>query len=426
MLKIALFEAYDPSRKDRVFYPLGLASLASHVKKAFRGVSVRICRDREELLSAKPSMVGISSTSPAIPFAVAMAREVKEELGIPVILGGAHISTLPESLAPLFDAGVIGEGEATFAALVDLFLKEGKLSPSSLIEREGIVFHDGSSLRKTPHRAPIADLDSLPFPERAWTGVVSQVQWLFSSRGCPARCAFCASSAIWRGYRLHSPAYVAREAGELVKRFNSPFLIFMDDLFAVSQERVEAVAAALKEVAGPSFSSTVTLRADRATESLCGALRAMGAGFVHIGIESASDRVLAKLKCGTTTAAQNQKALDVASAAGLSPVGSFIIGAPGEEEEDLEATYRFIERNLARGTMKSFSFSPLVPFPATPVWHDAKDRGLIDPLAMDWPSLDIDVRTFTGERYMLLNDRMSHDRFMYHFRRMKDLFDHVH
>jgi radical SAM superfamily enzyme YgiQ (UPF0313 family) len=421
-MKIALIEASVPAKKDRLFYPLGLAYCASYAKKLHDDLEIVICRDLEEVLEAEPHLAGISATSPAFPAAARACLAIKQELAIPVIMGGAHISGLPESLPPAFDAAVLGEGEATFAALIGLYRDTGRLDGADLAGLKGIAFHHARSVVVTSPAPPIGDLDSIPFPMREWKGVDSLMQWSFSSRGCPFRCIFCASSTIWKGYRSHSPGYVVQELQELVRRFGLSFCIFMDDLFAVDMKRVCALSALLRETLERPLNLTVTLRADSASPEMCALLREMGVTFVHLGLESGSDRVLRSLKCGTTSVQVNSRALHTCREAGLNAVGSFILGAPGEEEEDLDSTLRFIETHLGDGSMKSFSFSPMVPFPGTAVWDEAVRKGLMDPLTVDWESLDIDIRSFDGSRYLLLSDRVSRERFIYHVERVRELF----
>jgi radical SAM superfamily enzyme YgiQ (UPF0313 family) len=423
-VKVALLEASTLEKERHIFYPLGLAYLAGYLKKALPDVEVYISSDYDEFMERGADLAGISATSPAYQIAVQLAHRIKKERNIPVIVGGAHISTFPESLDPSFEAAVIGEGEVTFSEVVRYFIDhQGPAAGKDLTYIPGLAVHHGNRVVRTSSRPPISDLDSLPFPMRVWRGIQPHLQWLFSSRGCPGRCAFCASPRLWKGYRAHSPEHVLDELRELISRFGLSFFIFMDDLFAVDRKRVEAMKTLFSRELAQKLSLTVTLRAELATESMTSLLREMGAGFVHLGLESGSERVLNYLKGTASHVKTNERALEVCSASGLHAVGSFIIGAPDETEEELEETYRFIEKSIKRGIMKSFSFSPLVTFPGTAVWDYAVGKGLISPQNMNWRALDIDLQNFDGGSYVLLTDRMSRERFMYHFRRFKALYD---
>lgn len=421
-MKIALIEAFTPERRDRLFYPLGLAYLGGYLKNAHPEVDVRICQSIEEVMDFGPDIAGISSASPYIITASSMARRMKRELAVPVILGGAHISTLPESLPESVDAGVIGEGELTFLELIEHYMEKGWKS-EELFQIPGLALHAQGRVRLSPARPPLTDLDSIPFPMREWAGLSPSLQWMFSSRGCPYKCSFCSSSALWKGYRAHSPVYVASELSYLVRRFDMNLCIFMDDLFAVDLKRILKLKELIREKVDHPLQFSATIRAELASPEMCRALKEMGTSYVHLGLETGSDRILKSMKCTASTVETNRKALQVCCQEGLNPVGSFIIGAPDEGEEELEETYRFIRDNLRTGMMKSFSFSPLVPFPGTEVWRYAVARGLLDPSALNWVALDIDIRSFTMSDYVLLTDRMGREKFLDYFKKLKALYD---
>jgi radical SAM superfamily enzyme YgiQ (UPF0313 family) len=96
----------------------------------------------EETIRAwQPQLLAISSVSQNYKLAMAYAREGRRA-GIPVIVGGYHITELPASLTPDMDACVIGEGERAICELVELLLEHGSLPPQAG-RRRGIVYWDG-------------------------------------------------------------------------------------------------------------------------------------------------------------------------------------------------------------------------------------------------------------------------------------------
>lgn len=424
-LRIALLEAHDPARPDRLFMPMGIAYIAAYVERE-AGVEARVFRTLDEAMAFAPDLVGISSVTPNFPFATTLAETIRAERDIPVVLGGPHITGLPSSLPDAFAAGVLGEGEESFREIVVALTRDGRLTGESLAQTRGLVFHDGTDRRVTGPRAFIRPLDGIPFPKRDWSGIVPNTLWSFSSRGCPYRCRFCSTAEFWESYRVHSARYVIDELNHIIDTFDCRYHTLMDDLFAVNQKRLsEIVALARTELKRP-LSLTATIRADLVTETMCGLLREIGVQFVHLGLESASDRVLSYLKKETTTAAVNQAALDVLAHHGIRAVGSFIIGAPNEDDEDIARTYDFIDGNVRDGKLMSFTFGPLVPFPGTAVWERAKERGLVRDVDMDWAALDIDIRYFEPARYLLLNERMTRERFTYWFHRFNELWQRTH
>lgn len=420
-LRVALLEAFNPARVDRVFMPMGIAYLASFIERE-AGVQARVCRTLDEAMAFEPDLVGISSVTPGFPFATTLAETVRAERDIPVVLGGPHITGLPLSLPTPFAAGVLGEGEETFHDIVRAVMRDGRLTGEALADMRGVVFHDGTNRRVTGARPAVRPLDRIPFPKRDWSGIVPNTLWSFSSRGCPYRCRFCSTAEFWESYRVHSARYVVDELNHIIDTFDCHFHTLMDDLFAVNQKRLaEIVALARTELKRP-LKLTATIRADLVTDAMCALLRDIGVRYVHLGLESASDRVLSYLKKESTTAAVNQAALDVLAHHGIHAIGSFIIGAPNEDDEDIALTYDFIDRNLRDNKLMSFTFGPLVPFPGTAVWAWAKEKGLVHDVGMDWAALDIDLRYFDAARYLLLNEKMTRERFTEWFHRFNALW----
>lgn len=402
--------------------PMGIAYLASFAEREC-GVTAQVFRSLEEALEFAPDLVGISSVTPNFPFATALAETIRAERDIPVILGGPHITGLPSSLPEAFAAGVLGEGEETFNDIIRVLQRDGALRGEALSGLRGLVHHDGSRRNVTGSRPFLKPLDRIPFPKRDWSGLLPDTLWSFSSRGCPYRCRFCSTAEFWESYRVHSAQYVVDELNHIIDTFDCRYHTLMDDLFAVNQKRLtEIVALAKSELKRP-LKLTATIRADLVNERMCGLLREIGVEFVHLGLESASDRVLTYLKKESTTAAVNQAAIDLLSHHGIKPIGSFIIGAPMEDEEDIALTYDFIARNTRDNKLLSFTFGPLVPFPGTAVWAQAREKGLVSDVGMDWTLLDIDIRFFDPSRYLLLNEKMSRERFTYWFHRFNALWE---
>lgn len=421
-MRIALLEAHDPSRPGRLFMPMGLAYLGAFVEREL-GASTCVVQTVEEALALEPDLVGISSVTPNFPFASEMARRLRAERDVPVVLGGPHISGLPKSLPDAFAAGVLGEGEETLTDLVRALQHTGALRVDDLATIPGLVHHGAGAPVVTGARPFIRPLDRIPIPKRDWPGLVKDSLWSFSSRGCPYRCRFCSTAEFWESYRMHSARYVIDELNAIVERFDCGYHSFMDDLFAVNIKRLAEIVELSRTELKRRLDLTVTIRADLVSERMCGLLVEMGVKYVHLGLESGSDRVLSYLKKESTTADVNQAAVDELHDHGIRPIGSFIIGAPMEDEEDIADTYRFIEANITAQKLLSFTFGPLVPFPGTAVWEHARGKGLVNENEMDWASLDIDIRFFDPQRYLLLNDRMSRERFTWWFHRFNALWE---
>jgi radical SAM superfamily enzyme YgiQ (UPF0313 family) len=403
---------------------MGIAYVGAYLEKHLPDCQTRVLESLEDAMAWEPDLVGISSVTPNFPHATDIAREVRRHRDIPVVLGGPHITGLPASLPEEFAAGVLSEGEATFLDIARVVQRQGRLQAADLAEIPGLVHHGSSGPAITGARPFLKPLDDIPFPKRDWPGIELTPLWSFSSRGCPYRCRFCSTAEFWESYRMHSAQYVIDELNMLIDTFDAQFHLFMDDLFAVNIKRLAEIAELAKTELKRPMELTATIRADLVSEKMCRLLQQVGVVYCHLGLESGSDRVLSYLKKESTTAARNQAAIDMLHEHGIQSIGSFIIGAPMEEDEDLEKTYAFIDRNTRSGKLMSFTFGPLVAFPGTAVWADARERGLVDERNTDWRTLDIDLRYFDLDSYTLLSP-LPRERFGYWFHRFNDLWEQV-
>lgn len=418
-MRIAFIEAFSGNIEDYVFYPLGIASLEAYINEKFPEIETKVCDGLDPLLNFSPEIVGISSTSPHYFKAVELAETIKKSLGSEIFLGGPHISSLPDSLCSIFSAGIIGEGEIVFSKIVENILKNGSIE--DLASLRGLVFYDSNQkLINTGKADFIEDIDSLPFSNRYWAKL-PYFHNMFTSRGCPYKCNFCSSAHIWSSCRFYSPERVAKELKFIVDKSGVEFVSFLDDLFAVNLQRVKNIAESIHFAKGMTFGCT--LRADNCSKELTDALFNMGARYVQFGIESASPKILPFLKGGKSSPLDNEKALIYSHESGLHNTGSFIIGTPQEDEDDINMTYDFIKRSLKSGILNEFLIAPIMPFPGTYFWDYACKKGLIDPLKIDWHKLNFGSKGFDPDGYIFLSEKLSLKRFTYHVKRFRDLHD---
>lgn len=114
-LKVALLSLQNDTNRAP---PFGLVYLATYLRDraGLRGENVRIfdnyyCKDIEgELRAFQPDLIGFTAMSVDYGETIRFAREIRSAFSCPFIIGGVHISTLPESLNPVFDLGVLGKG----------------------------------------------------------------------------------------------------------------------------------------------------------------------------------------------------------------------------------------------------------------------------------------------------------------------------
>ncbi len=341
----------------------------------------------EELLAEEVDLVGISSSTDEFERTKELAARTKELCDLPVIVGGVHISFVPNNLNSHMDLAVIGEGELTLKELIGCFAKRGKrFLTEDLRKIEGIIFRENGELITTPPRGPIKQLDILPFPDRKkiWIGPPSNRTFMFTTRGCPYRCSFCASSSFWPKLRHFSAEYVADEIEHIHNDLGLNRIHFYDDLFITPKKRLRELCHIIEE---RGLNKVMTLsgavHAHLATREVCDLMSRMNVEEVMFGAESFSPKVLKYLKCGSAKPEENQQAIENLNEFGIKVNLSMIHGSPMETREDLEMSFKALEDNMAAGKIQRWQRGILRPFPGTKIWDDALKQGLVSE-DMNW------------------------------------------
>ncbi len=432
ILRVGFITTFDASREyQHSMPPLGIGYLIAYIKRKCWFVEPFFCLSVEELIGEKPDIVGISSASENFNEAKEIAAKIKSALGVPIFLGGAHISGLPHYLPAPFDIGFIGEGEETIVEVLKLFYT-GEPNTSNMSNINGICFRDDTGLvRVTAPRLLVKDLDSLPYPDRdalrleEWAVLPAEQVHLITSRGCPYRCIFCASAKIWQRYREFSSDYVVKEIEYLRERYDPEEIYFFDDLFIASKKRFAEICQKIRERGlhkGVYFKSYA--RVDLIDEHLAEVFSELNFKYIDFGFESNSERILKYFDKQNASPELNQRAIDILSKHNISVGANLIVGVPIETTEDLEANYRFLERNVER--IDRISLGPLAALPGTPVWEYAKQRRLVsEDDTMNWRRLAFDLQNFNLDSFAYLGEQVSKEEFSDWLKRFQQLTEKV-
>ena len=270
--------------------------------------------------------------------------------GCPVVVSGSDASDHAELyLAQGARFVIVGEGDATLAALVDR-LDGRTTTPVEAIA--GLVFRDDDTGRvvRTPPRPLVDDLDALPYP--AWDLVdidAYRDRWrgrhgvfsmnLVTTRGCPYHCNWCAKPIWGQRYHSRSPEDVVDELTWLVRDFRPDHLSFADDILGVTPGWLPRFADLLGargvRVPFKCLSRADLLLRDGEVEALGRA----GCQTVWMGAESGSQRVLDAMEKGVRVE-QIEAATRRLRDQGIE-VGFFLqFGYPGETRDDIRAHIR--------------------------------------------------------------------------------------
>lgn len=399
--------------------PLGLAYLAAYARKHC-SLSDFIIVDAEDPLSVirkeKPDIIGMGPLTGQYPEANLLAARIKSEMGTPILVGGHHISALPQHLAGShFDIAVIGEGEQTVLELVSAFQSRRQFEDSDLEKINGIVFKSGDGVCKTtPPRDLIRDLDEIPFPardllrmkgfyvtlRRSKFGEPGVYTHMMTSRGCPYKCVFCEPTLFWGRPRFHSPEYVVAEIKHLKESYGVEGILIFDDLFLANRGRVKRIAELLAaQGLDKDLRFSIFGRTDLINEEMLEVLMKMNVRSIDFGLESGSERILSYLKKHTVTVKDHLAALQLCKKHGLHTIGTFVVGSPDETEEDLLETLELVKNP----DLDEAYVLPLMPLPGTDLWRYAMGRGLVSedptfPFALVRTSSSIRASTFLCNR----------------------------
>ncbi|MBN2088801.1 cobalamin-dependent protein, partial [candidate division KSB1 bacterium] len=150
--------------------PLGLGYLAAYLKKYLNFHDLAIVNTGEQtfekIAAHQPEIVGLTAYTAGYYDVVALLKRVKQELGVFTVIGGPHVTCLPQQLPAEADIGVVGEGEETLLELIKSYEIHGGFRPEELEIISGIVYWDKGILKQNPPRAFITPLDKIPPPDR--------------------------------------------------------------------------------------------------------------------------------------------------------------------------------------------------------------------------------------------------------------------
>jgi len=332
---------------------------------------------KKRIEEARPDVVGVTATTFTLVDAVLTVRLVKEiSPDITVVMGGPHPYIYPDETInlPGVDFLVLGEGEATFSALLNNIR-----DMEALKRTRGLVFKEKGQVVNTGIPALVDDLDALPFPARDLTpyqkynSLIAKTQpvtTMITSRGCPYRCLFCDRPHLGKRFRPRSAGNVVAEMEECVGLGIREFLIY-DDTFTINKKRVFDICAGIK-ARGLNIGWDVRARVDTVDREMLKAMKEAGCDRIHYGVEAGSPEVIKTLRKGITIE-QVRRVFKETKEEGISILAYFMIGSPGETKAQMEESLA-----LARELDPDYlHLSITTPFPETDLYRLGFERGVL-------------------------------------------------
>jgi anaerobic magnesium-protoporphyrin IX monomethyl ester cyclase len=297
----------------------------------------------ERVRKLKPSVLGIYSMISMEKDALMLAEELRNDCQL-LVAGGPHPTVDPSYYSRLFDIVVMGEGEKTMGELVG-----GYRSGRDFSSICGIAYCRNGELVINGERPLVDNLDSLPRPAREmYPNQAYQTYWkqklgikpanIMTTRGCPYSCEYCSKPVFGDSYREKSVAKVMEEI-EDVLRLGFDYVFFSDDCFTLNQARTQALCQEIREN-GLHFKWSLLSRTDTVDLGLVKEMKEAGCDMVFLGLESGDDRIL-RLMRKATTVAKGRNAVHMFKEVGIRVGAFFMLGYPGEDEENVINTLRF-------------------------------------------------------------------------------------
>jgi len=401
---------------------LSLLSLASYLidhgvlrKNDIQILNIERSDTFEAIQRFKPDIVGLSVSTPAYAYATKIARRVKNQLGALVVIGGHHVTGLPEDVRPPFDLGVIGEGEGALFDIVTLIKKRKSYEVHDLKKIANLAFRDVrgeltvNPMRPllSPEEIPVNRWDLIPrehlvrYKPLIHDGIATSeaLTGIFTSRGCPYNCIFCARQVLWtegRGYRIFPIKHVVNEVELLYKKYHIDHIFFADDTFAVSKVRVRALIEELRrrKLLGVIKVPAVFVRANLIDREFIDLLKELGVYRISVGIETGSPKMLRYLKSGPLTVQQVKNAIQLSAEQGIYVGGNFMLFSPHETPRDFELSYTLAQWLSKQPNVIVSDQYITTPLPGTGLWHEAIRERIINPKQLDHEKFIILHRSF--------------------------------
>jgi radical SAM superfamily enzyme YgiQ (UPF0313 family) len=324
----------------------------------------------------RPDVIGMTLVTPLVKEAYRLASGLSG-LGAKLIAGGPHATLLPEE--PLdhgFDAVLVGEGEPTIAEAIEAVLGVVPMeSVKGLVYRQsdGRILHNELS-------PPIADLDALPLPARHLVnpsdfGCESNADLhaaIFTSRGCPARCAYCAGGLFGKKFRFRSADAVVDEMIAIHKTYGTRHFYFVDDAMTMDRPRAKRICRRLiDERLG--FTWNMMTRIDAVDEEMLDWASKAGCVQIEFGVESGNPETLKRIH-KPHTVEMVRRVIPMTHRHGIRPVVFFILGFPWEDSPAIEETLKLMKELSPYVVFQPAIASILIPFPGTELYDQYKDE----------------------------------------------------
>jgi len=362
--------------------PLNLAYLAAIAES--QGHEVRIIDGEASEMSLEkmvektnefnPDIVGITATTPFYHISANLAEKLKEtNKNTKIAIGGPHITVLGEQVFKnCFDYAFIGEADNSWPKFLQT-IEEGE----DVSKVAGILYREGDEIKFTGPSETVKDVNSVPFPARHllvnenYNTVTLKGEKRFTTimtvRGCPYKCIFCSTRVFGKDTRTRDPRKVIEEMKECIQEYKTEHFWFLDDTLTLNRKHFSKICDLItQENLGITFEGST--RANLVDEALIEKMANAGLVRLSFGLESVDENVRTLMKKQVPLESYSI-ANKLTNKYGIETLNSCMIGLPGETEESIKKTLRFLREHRE---IRQANMSIAVPYPGTELYEMAK------------------------------------------------------
>lgn len=385
----------SPSIDSHNVHPcLGLGYISSYMRA--RGCDTRIV-DVGSLINGDlwtiaeafdPDVVGVSIWCGGFKDGIEIAARFRSLYPqVIVVAGGPLGSYIPSELLAdsAFDFVVCGPGEIACSELV------GRIPRERAARRSWSESIPMSQRTIDGFDSAVSDLDTLPFPDRDPDSEYAFQNTLLTSRGCNARCIFCASRALLR-CQCRSVENIVAEVEELQSKYAGQEFLFADDNFVIEEARTLALCARLGDMGIDWGCHT---RADT-SERAISAMASAGCGGFGVGVESGCPEVLRRIGKGISLTSVDDTA-KVISSLGVRLSCYYMLGHYCDTVRTMQQTIDHA-RYMYETYNANVKFSFNTAYPGSPQYTHRESLGLTIHTD-DWDEYKVDRPTVSGRGF---------------------------
>ncbi len=336
---------------------LGLLTLAAHTPDNWEVIYKELDNytdaEIDDIINERPDIIAFSSLTARINETYSLSERFREQ-GIKVVIGGLHVSALPQEAMMFADCVIQGEGEFIWETLLsDYESKQLKPLYSSL---SNPAYNFNFNCSKVP-KYELLDISK-------YNRLTIQ-----TTRGCPLNCSFCAASRMISSYKKKPISQIEKELNKIFEVWERPFIELADDNTFVDKAWSKQLLKLFAKYKMKWFTETdISVAYD---DELLELLARSNCAQVLIGFETSNAKGLKGIDTKDWKYKQFDnylKAIDKIQSYGISVNGCFILGFDTDTIDTFKETEQFVKES----NLSEVQITLLTPFPGTGLYHQLK------------------------------------------------------